>query len=368
MKKVIKIKESNVLDIINNIISEQETGATPVVVNVTNQIGTAPNFDGLKSLMQELKTKVEQTLRGNVPYSIKVDPKTGVANASNAGGSLKLSVTLTPTTEEDRDWYFDSSLAIYSAINTDSLDYLKSKVLNKAANKGQAFAGSEDKVNVLGKNTITLSNFQGLDPNDAAKIYKLYLVYIGAKRPEGFQDTSANSEPAAEQPKAVVEPQAPAAQQTVTEKKVTKTVSGSFTSNDGDSAHNFAELENKIGPVLKEVYDMGVNPKILSVTAKISKSGNGFSTSYNATIGNSDDGKAWMGFTSRGSFGPRYQERADGQIEGSTNLDGRSLEDKLKGNLGAGEVAVISVYEDKSVPVKQYFVQFTKPKEFPAHK
>jgi hypothetical protein len=67
-----------------------------------------------------------------------------------------------------------------------------------------------------------------------------------------------------------------------------------------------------------------------------------------------------MGFTARGSFGTDYEKRADGQISGSENKDGRSLEEKLKG-IGAGEVAVIGQpYVDTSVPVKEYFVQFTE--------
>ena len=79
------------------------------------------------------------------------------------------------------------------------------------------------------------------------------------------------------------------------------------------------------------------------------------------------DGKAWMGFTSRGSFGGDYIRRADGQISGSENKDGKSLEEKLKG-IGAGDIELITTYEDSTVPVKQIFFQFTKPQQFPPHK
>lgn len=373
MKKIIKIKESKVLDIVNNIIKEQSTGAQEVTVSASNSLGVAPNFDGLRGLLKTLKINVEKALRGNVPYAIKTDAREGVAKAAKEGGSLKLTVTLVPTTEAERDWYFDGSLAIYSAINTDSLANLKATVLNKAANKAQGFSGAEDEANVLGKNVITLSSFKGLDPNDAEKVYKLYLVYIGAKRPDGYQDvTDDSTETNVEEP--VGEPQTPApvaaAPVVGTAKKevaeTTRTINGSFTSNDGDSAHNFKKLETEIGPILEDLYKQGINPKIYSVTAKITKTNSGFSTSYQAKIKNSDDGKAWMGFTSRGSFGNDYIRRADGQISGSSNEDGRSLDAKLKG-IGAGETAIIGVYEDAGVPVKQYFVQFTKPKQYPAH-
>jgi hypothetical protein len=72
-----------------------------------------------------------------------------------------------------------------------------------------------------------------------------------------------------------------------------------------------------------------------------------------------------MGFTSRGSFGTDYIKRADGQMDGSENKDGKSLETKLK-SIGAGDIETISIYEDSNVPVKQYFVQFTKPEKYPA--
>ena len=72
-----------------------------------------------------------------------------------------------------------------------------------------------------------------------------------------------------------------------------------------------------------------------------------------------------MGFTSRGSFGSDYIKRADGQIDGSENKDGRSLEEKLK-SIGAGDIELIKTYLDSKVPVKQMFYQFTKPEKYPA--
>lgn len=159
---------------------------------------------------------------------------------------------------------------------------------------------------------------------------------------------------------------------------VLKVVSGSFTSSNGDAAHNFKTLEDKLVPILPQLYRQGHNPKITNITASIKKQGVGFLTSYTATIEDSADGKAWMGFTARGSFGntassncpvdplrQNYQIRADGQISGCENADGRSLEDKLKSSLSAGEVETIFMYDDPSVPVREYFIQFTKPATYP---
>lgn len=373
MKKVIKIKESKILEIIDKVINEQgeTTGTQPVTVSAASQLGTYPQFDGLKTLAKDLRTNVEKALRGSIPYRIKNDNPNGVAIARIQGSALKLIITLVPCKEEERDWYFDLSLAIYSQINTDGLKVLSSKLMEKAAQRGQAFIGAQNKIENLGRNHIQLDQLPNLDPNNPTKTFNLYVIYIAGAKPQGYQ--RAELEPGEEQPIQQTNTAKPIAQepaaQTTSEQKVTKTVSGSFTSNDGDNAHNFKEFEDKLGPALKEVYDMGINPKITNITAKITKSQGGqFTTSYNATISNSNDGKAWMGFTSRGSFGPNYESRADGQINGSTNLDGRSLEEKLKTNLGAGEMEIITTYKDSSVPVKQYFVQFTKPQQYPPHK
>ena len=95
---------------------------------------------------------------------------------------------------------------------------------------------------------------------------------------------------------------------------------------------------------------MGINPKITDLSASITKNGEQYTTIYRATVTKSNDGKAWMGFTSRGSIGNDYIKRADGQIDGTENKDGKSLEQKLKG-IGAGEIETIKIYEDAGVSV-----------------
>lgn len=359
MSKILKIKESAVLGMIKKIINEQAT--SEITITASNELGSHPGFSGLKELLKELKTNVQSALRGATPYKIK-STSAGTVKTARQGNELVLSVTLIPTEESQRHWFFEGAAGIYSYFNTTSIGPLTSSVKLKVMEKARA---SFPAVQMLGlfPDHISLKGFTGLNATEPTKEYKVILEYLTATKPEGYQEVGGGEIQTKPEAAAVAPAAAPKSEVT----EMTRTVSGSFTSGDGDSAHNFAELENKIGPVLKEFYDKGVNPKIKSVTAKITKTNNGFSTSYSAIVGKSDDGKAWMGFTSRGSFGLRYEERADGQISGSSNQDGRSLEEKLKGNLAAGEVATISVYKDSSVPVKQYFVQFTKPKDYPAH-
>jgi hypothetical protein len=144
-------------------------------------------------------------------------------------------------------------------------------------------------------------------------------------------------------------------------------IQGSFSSTDEDSAHKLTKMEKEIDDILPKIYEMGINPKMYDVSLEIKKTNdNSFTTTYSLKIDKSDDGKAWMGFATRGSIGSDYEKRADGQISGKENQDGKSLEDKLKG-IGAIEIIPISnsPIVDKNVPFKQYFFQFTKGK-YPA--
>lgn len=150
----------------------------------------------------------------------------------------------------------------------------------------------------------------------------------------------------------------------ITEQAVKK-IQGSFNSTTGDAAHNFNEFESKIDAALSEFYDRGINPKIQSIEVTISKiNDNSFKTTYSADIGESNDGKAWMGFTSRGSYGATYVQRANGQIDGTNNEDGRTLDEKLK-SIGAVDIEKIYTYHNPDVPVLQFFYQFTKEDKKP---
>jgi hypothetical protein len=141
-------------------------------------------------------------------------------------------------------------------------------------------------------------------------------------------------------------------------------ISDTFETKNGDldAVHNLKGLERKIDRALEQIYNQGINPKMYDVKLKVVRNGNTYTTTSSLTIDKSDDGKAWTGFASRGSIGYGYVNRADGQIDGSGNADGRSLEEKLKSGADAVEFLPISnsPITISNVELKQYFVQFTK--------
>jgi hypothetical protein len=141
-------------------------------------------------------------------------------------------------------------------------------------------------------------------------------------------------------------------------------ISDTFETKNGDldAVHNLKGLERKIDRALEQIYYQGINPKMYDVKLKVVRNGNTYTTTSSLTIDKSDDGKAWTGFASRGSIGYGYVNRADGQIDGSGNADGRSLEEKLKSGADAVEFLPISnsPITISNVELKQYFVQFTK--------
>lgn len=382
MKKVIKIKESAVLDIIGKIILEQATAVATKEVPASGEIGTTPTYDGLKTLLKTLKTSVEKELRGGTPFKVK----NGGVKFGRSGNSLTVSVSLEQCVEEQRYWYFDVAGAVFSYATDDTS--LRSALENKLIDKARYFGGiANNKKHFLKTNFIDLSALKGIDPKEPEKAFKLLVGYIVGEMPEGVQ-ALAGEEPiakATETPaKTQVEPEkkVETPQTNTPQQKTTMTKNASVTfdtlvseANSLDKAHNLKSLENKIQPMLEDMYKKGFNPKMTKPTLSITSDGKKYTTTASIDIVTSDDGKAWVGFTSRGSIGKgvdkkgqTYDQRADGQISGSENGDGKSLKDKLIG-IGAGEVEIIDneAIDDKSVPVKQYFVQFTKPKDFPPH-
>lgn len=139
-------------------------------------------------------------------------------------------------------------------------------------------------------------------------------------------------------------------------------VSDTFNSNDGDSAHRLTVFEKKVDKAIEQIYNQGINPKMYDLSFNVVPNGNAFTTTVSLVINKSDDGKAWTGFASRGSYGPDYEKRADDQITGEGNKDGRSLKEKLESGADAVEIIPISnsPITIRNATIKQYFFQFTK--------
>lgn len=377
---IIKLSQNDLFKILNDVISEQI--ANDSVITVSGEVGQSRDgFAKLKGFVDNMTSIVNQKLQGETPYTIRLIKKqthTGISSESGkSGDQFYMKINFVPSEESKRYFYFACSVAIYSeAVEFTALDDEVYRRVNRKADSWPA-----EKIYELGMDLIDLSSFTDLNVAEPNKKYKLLLRYLVGSKPKqanipndaatGTEEKPVEQKPTeqkpAEQKPAEQKPEEQSPIKQGSSERRMQQISGSFESFDGDTAHNFKNLEDKLGPILQEFYKDGINPKIESVTAKITKNGDKFLTEYRATVRNSKDGKAWMGFTSRGSFGNGYMERADGQISGTNNKDGKSLEEKLKG-IGAGEIETISVYEDSTVPVKQYFVQFTKPTEFPPHK
>ena len=100
------------------------------------------------------------------------------------------------------------------------------------------------------------------------------------------------------------------------------TVSGSFKGDNGDKSHAFQStggvvvggMQTKVNTKLKEVYDAGYNPDITKITVTIDKTTK--TTSWEVTINESTDGKAYLGLVTVGSCCTGdFKSRADNQVK-----------------------------------------------------
>jgi len=420
MSKLIKIKESEVFRVITKIINEEAVGE--IKVTATNDLGTHPEFKGLKTLLAQLKSNVQTALRGKLPYRIKSNGDDGTVRPIKQGNALGLEVTLVPCEPSKRDWFFDGAAAIYTYINTTSFSLVEGKVRMAAMDKAKnSFIGSQPQE--LYPNHIGLGKFTGLNTVEPDKKYQLILKFLVGSRPGGFYDVddeesvatsgekiepTAASTPA-EKTQATVastpaeKTQATAAAATVTssDKKSEATnesgkpVSAGWEGDNIDDAHNVKPFVANIQKELEDFWKRGKNPIVEDIEMTVSKNANGsYTTKTKANIKESKDGMAWVGFESRGSAGEGYKERADDQYNGGRYDDkgrpvlkdgkqvnkgqsankkdgtpnpcyGKSLAKCMQDHVGAGEVKLVATIEDVSIPFKQYFVTFTKPQNFP---
>jgi len=421
MSKLIKIKESEVFRVITKIINEEAVGE--IKVTATNDLGTHPEFKGLKTLLAQLKSNVQTALRGKLPYTIKSNGDDGTVRPIKQGNALGLEVTLIPCEPSKRDWFFDGAAAIYTYINTTSFSLVEGKVRMAAMDKAKnSFIGSQPQE--LYPNHIGLGKFTGLNTVEPDKKYQLILKFLVGKRPGGFYDVGddeidtqkqSNQGSAEDQPvdntaastAAVTSPtektQATAAAAAVTspDKKTQATnesgkpVSAGWEGANIDDAHNVKPFIADIQKGLEDFWKSGKNPIVEDIEMTVSKNANGsYTTKTKANIKESKDGMAWVGFESRGSAGEDYKERADDQYNGGRYDDkgrpvlkdgkqvnkgqwpnkkdgtpnpcyGKSLAKCMQDHVGAGEVKLVATIEDVSIPFKQYFVTFTKPQNFP---
>jgi hypothetical protein len=150
--------------------------------------------------LAQLKNNVQKALRGNIPYVIKSNEALGTILPRKVGGTLSLTVTLIPSEESKRHWYFDGSAGIYSYINTTSISAVNAKVRMSVMDKAQAgFVGSSP-IEIY-PNTFGLSSFTNLNPAEPNKQYSIILKFLVGLRPGGFYEVGDEEPDAQTQPK-----------------------------------------------------------------------------------------------------------------------------------------------------------------------
>lgn len=149
------------------------------------------------------------------------------------------------------------------------------------------------------------------------------------------------------------------------------TVTGSYTASDCDELHAFQGTGGKVignmnvtvGDKLQEIYNGGINPKVTNVTVKVQ----GMTVTWTVTINKSDDGNAWVGFTSRGAgCNNDIINRAESVADGN---DMKTAKSKIESTYGEQGIKIEMVndylYNGGKNSFRQVFYRYTKPKNNP---
>ena len=160
-------------------------------------------------------------------------------------------------------------------------------------------------------------------------------------------------------------------------------VSGTYTATNCDELHAFQSSGGKVignmnvivGNKLDELYKKGINPMV----SKVDISVNGMTVNWSCTIVPSLDGKAWMGFTSRGAgCNNDVINRAESVSKGNDmesakqriistfnepNIDIEKINDFI--NTDGGTILKNKIVNGGGKAFRQVFYRYTKPNEFP---
>ena len=169
--------------------------------------------------------------------------------------------------------------------------------------------------------------------------------------------------------------------------KVIDVVKGSFTAKDCDELHAFestcksnlfdkngecvggttlvGEMHTKMLEKLNALYENGHNPKVSNVGVIV----NGNTVSWECTIVESADGKAWLGFTSRGAgCNNDIVARATSSVVGN---DLKSLIGRINAKYGEPDIEIKKAkdytYDGGGNSFRQIFYIYTRPKKYPPH-
>ena len=155
-----------------------------------------------------------------------------------------------------------------------------------------------------------------------------------------------------------------------------KIVSGSFTASNPDELHAFQStsgkvvggMQTKVNSALKEVYKMGINPTITDISINVDSKK--METSWDVTIDESTDGKAYIGLVTVGSAGGRVGGN-EKTIENTNKRALGQVERMRTWNTGTSDYKQVKDFkntEPNGIYIRQIFEQYTKPKSYPPHK
>ena len=151
-------------------------------------------------------------------------------------------------------------------------------------------------------------------------------------------------------------------------KKMSVIVKGGYvvpkgTPNMGDALHSFesrksdgfgGKMSTKIREALMKMYNDGINPEVTDL--KVNVDSKKYEVTWEAKLEPSKDGKAYIGFVTRGSAGSGADARALGQI------------DKMKEQVGGEDYKIVLDFKNPTgIYIRQFFYTYTKPKDFPKH-
>jgi hypothetical protein len=149
------------------------------------------------------------------------------------------------------------------------------------------------------------------------------------------------------------------------------TVTDSYTATNCDELHAFQGTGGKVignmnvtvGNKLQEIYNSGVNPKVTNVKVNVQ----GMTVTWTVTIDKSNDGNAWIGFTSRGAG--CNQDVKNRAVSASVGNDIQTAKSKIESTYGEQgiEIEMVNdfIYDGGDNSFRQVFYRYTKPKNNP---
>ena len=123
-----------------------------------------------------------------------------------------------------------------------------------------------------------------------------------------------------------------------------------------------ALIGTQIEEKLKKLYDDGINPDITDL--KLNVDSKNSTVTWSATIGESKDGKAYMGISTRGSTGGSSEKRALDQVGPlKQQLSSKGYQDITPITFDGKDHFV----NPSGNAIHQYFFKYTDPKKYPPH-